>query len=45
MDNKTIEELERAAWYARLAFGFYQDKATSPPAIPEKAEVTFNVLP
>lgn len=45
MNRKTIEDLERAAWYARLAFGVYQDKPISPPATSKKAEVTFNVLP
>ncbi len=45
MNSKTIEDLERAAWYARLAFGVYQDKPVSPPAVPKKAEATINVLP
>lgn len=44
MKTRKIEAIERAAWYARLAFGFYQEKQT-PPAVPEKSEPIFHVMP
>jgi hypothetical protein len=40
----TIEDIERAAWYARLAFGTYQEKATLPAMI-DKSQPTFDVMP
>ena len=45
MKKRKIEDVERAAWYARLAFGIYQEKAKNPPAAPEKSESTFQVMP
>ena len=44
MKTQKMEDIERAAWYARLAFGFYQEKQT-PPAVPEKSEPAFYVIP
>lgn len=43
--TQNIEDIERAAWYARLAFGIYQEKPTNPPAAPEKSDSAFYVLP
>jgi len=47
MKTHKIEDVERAAWYARLAFGIYQEKSANakPPAPPEKSQSTFYVLP
>ncbi|MEJ2214251.1 MAG: hypothetical protein P8Y20_09370 [Gammaproteobacteria bacterium] len=44
MNSKTLEDIERAAWFARLAFGVYQENMKSPP-MPKTVEVKFNVLP
>ena len=43
--KQNIEDLERAAWYARLAFGIYQEKAIKPAVKPEKSENAFYVMP
>ena len=43
--TQNIEDLERAAWYARLAFGIYQEKIVKPEAAPEKRETVFYVMP
>jgi len=43
--TQKIEDIERAAWYARLAFGIYQEKLTKPVAKPEKPESSFYVMP
>ena len=47
MKKKTvsIEDIERAAWYARLAFGMYQEKTDKQLALPKKSEITFCVMP
>jgi len=42
---QNIEDIERAAWYARLAFGIYQEKVVKPAAAPEKPEPAFYVMP
>ena len=41
----SIEDIERAAWYARLAFGMYQEKTDKQPVGPKKSEITFCVMP
>jgi len=43
--TQKIEDIERAAWYARLAFGIYQEKVIKPVAKPEKPESAFYVMP
>ena len=45
MKTRTIEDVERAAWYARLAFGIYREKESTPPAPPEKSKQIFYVIP
>lgn len=45
MKTRKIEDIERAAWYARLAFGMYQEKESVPPALPEKSKQIFYVIP
>ena len=40
-----IEDIERAAWYARLAFGIYQETKSKQLAEPEKPEPAFFVMP
>lgn len=52
MKNKTakvmtqgIEDIERAVWYARLAFGAFPEFDNQVPAAPEKCEPVFNVMP
>ena len=45
MTAQTIENIERAAWYARLAFGFCQESNNSIPVMPEKSDSTFYVMP
>lgn len=45
MSPQNIEDIERAAWYARLAFGIYQENVITPEAKPEKPETAFYVMP
>ncbi len=45
MKQQQIEDIERAAWYARLAFGIYQEKVIKPAAKPVKPETVFYVMP
>ena len=45
MKTQKIEDIERAVWYARLAFGMYQEKERTPSALPEKPKQVFNVIP
>ena len=45
MRTRKIEDIERAAWYARLAFGIYQENENPPPAKPTQSEKVFVVLP
>lgn len=45
MKAQRIEDIERAAWYARLAFGIYQEAEVKPTATPEKPEQAFHVMP
>ncbi|MBT8439973.1 MAG: hypothetical protein KJO91_09615 [Gammaproteobacteria bacterium] len=45
LKTQDIEDIERAAWYARLAFGTYQEKVAKPAKTPEKPEPTFFVMP
>lgn len=45
MKPRTIEDIERASWYARLAFGIYQEDDNPPPAAPEKSATIFHVMP
>ena len=40
-----IEDIERAAWYARLAFGIYQEVESKQPAGAKKSEPAFYVMP
>ena len=40
-----IEDIERAAWYARLAFGIYQETESRQSAEPKKSEPAFYVMP
>jgi hypothetical protein len=42
---QTPEEIERAAWYARLAFGIYTEAVNAPPGPPERTTPGFNVMP
>lgn len=44
MKTQTIEDIERAAWFARLAFGTYQEKESTPQAPPEKLKQIFYVI-
>jgi hypothetical protein len=43
--TRTLEDIERSAWYARLAFGVYTGPGNQPPAVPEKHKPAFNVMP
>jgi hypothetical protein len=43
--NQNLEDIERAAWYARLAFGICQEEVVKPAAAPEKPETAFYVIP
>ena len=45
LETQNIEEIERAAWYARLAFGIDQEITRNTSAKPEKPEPTFHVMP
>jgi len=45
MKTEKIEDIERAAWYVRLAFGVYPEKGSTPPAAPEKSKPGYNVIP
>jgi hypothetical protein len=43
-NSSRINDIERAAWYARLAFGIYSESG-QPPAAPAKRAPVFNVIP
>jgi hypothetical protein len=45
MRPETIEDIERADWYARLAFGVYSETVKAPSAQPERTTPVFNVMP
>ena len=45
MKPQMIEDIERAAWYARLALGVYSETVKPPPAQPERTTPVFNVMP
>jgi len=45
MKTQKIEDLERAAWYARLAFGMYREKASTQPVVTEKPKQIYYVIP
>jgi len=42
MKPQMIEDIEQAAWYARLALGVYTETVKAPP---EKTTPVFNVMP
>ena len=45
MKPQTIEDLERAAWFARLAFGVYPESDDIEPVVPKKPAPVFYVIP
>lgn len=45
MKSQQIEDIERAAWFARLAFGIFPESGNQPPAAPQKPVAVFNVMP
>ena len=44
MKEQTIDDVERATWYARLAFGIYQETEAIPQAKTKKIESDFYVV-
>lgn len=44
MKHKNLNDLQRAAWFARLAFGVSTDLNSIPKA-PEKSQAVFHVIP
>lgn len=45
MQKSEIEDIERAAWYARLALGVFTDADQTLPQVPDKSDSTFSVMP
>ena len=45
MKLKNIKDIERAAWFARLAFGTSVGKNATVPNAPKKTAPVFHVMP
>ena len=45
IDKENIQAIERAAWYARLAFGIQPDADNVPAAKPLNRDHIFQVMP
>jgi hypothetical protein len=44
MNSQKIEDIERAAWYARLAFGHFEE-AIALPVATDQPKPIYDVLP
>ncbi len=45
MKPQSLQDIERAAWFARLAFGAYTAQVNPPKPAPAESDRTFQVLP